>query len=87
MKPNRDKEKKSTKPIEEKTFTFEEYDRAKYIADKMMKESNGHSYEHILKTRCIFCHRSPNSKGKCGGWFQTFLRCMDLVLLNKEDYL
>lgn len=53
-------------------------------ADKMMKESNGHTYETVLKTRCIYCHRSPNQKGDCRAWFTRFLECLENVLLESN---
>jgi hypothetical protein len=65
-------------------LTLEELKRAEEIADKRMKESNGHSYVHMLKTRCQFCGRSPKQGGLCRAWFQTFLFQLDTVLLNKE---
>lgn len=42
-------------------------------ADEAMKRSNGHQFVHILKTRCEICGRSPRQKGRCVGWFKTFL--------------
>lgn len=65
-------------------LTLSEFKYAEELADKIMKETNGHSYVTILKTRCQFCGRSPRQKGKCGAWFQTFLFQLDRVLLNKE---
>ena len=86
LTPLGEKLQKPSKPST-RIFTFEEYDRAKYVADRLMKESNGHTYETILKTRCIYCRRSQNDKRRCGQWFQTFLYWLDFVLLNKEKYL
>jgi hypothetical protein len=54
-------------------LTFEEYCRAVIAANSRMKEKNGHSFIHILKTRCQYCGRSPRQKGRCSGWFQTFV--------------
>lgn len=54
-------------------------------ADEMMKKSNGHFFEKILKTRCVYCGRSPKVKTKCGSWFQTFLKHVQFVLLNPEE--
>lgn len=51
----------------------EVFDAACVRANTSMQEKNGHTYEHVLKTRCIWCHRSPSQPGKCSGWFQTFL--------------
>jgi hypothetical protein len=51
----------------------EQFDSACNKADAAMKEANGHVFEHMLKTRCIWCGRSPNVKGKCSGWFNSFL--------------
>lgn len=68
-------------------FTLEEFNKALPIADKMMKESNGHEFEICFKTRCIHCGRKPTIKTKCGGWFQTFINKLRFVLMNKEEYL
>lgn len=65
-------------------LTADEWMLAKLTADQRMKASNGHSFETILKTRCIYCHRSPKAKGRCGAWFQTFLRQLDMVMMNLE---
>jgi hypothetical protein len=54
-------------------------------ADELMKENKGHLFQTILKTRCINCGKSPKVKTKCGGWFQTYLHYLKLVLLNPED--
>jgi hypothetical protein len=56
-----------------KLITFEQYSEAAHKADASMKANNGHSFIHILKTRCQWCHRSPKARGRCSGWFQTFL--------------
>ena len=69
------------------SFTLEEWDKMLKIADEMMKASNGHEFETILKTRCIHCRRSPKVKTRCGGWFMTFIHKLELVMLNKESYL
>lgn len=60
----------------EHRMTFEEFSEAAIRADAAMHESNGHSFFHILKTRCEHCGRSPKARGRCGGWFQTFLACL-----------
>jgi hypothetical protein len=57
------------------------YDRA----DTRMKQTNGHSYITILKTRCQYCGRSPKQKGQCSGWFQTFLDCLACVLRERTS--
>jgi hypothetical protein len=49
-------------------------------ADRMMKETEGHSYITILKTRCQSCGRSPKQKGVCRAWFTRFLACLALIL-------
>ncbi len=64
------------------SITWEQWEAAKVEADKRMKESNGHYYEHILKTRCVYCRRSPRDTRRCGAWFQTFIVQLDNVLLN-----
>lgn len=51
----------------------EAYDLCCKRADERMKAKDGHSFETILKTRCIYCGRSPKAKGKCRGWFMTFI--------------
>lgn len=56
-----------------KRCSKEAFDAACIRADAAMKQSNGHQFETILKTRCIWCRRSPASKGRCGSWFRTFL--------------
>lgn len=57
-------------------LSSEAYEEACKRADARMKSKNGHQFETILKTRCIHCGRSPKAKGKCGGWFQTFIECL-----------
>lgn len=56
-------------------------------ADRKMKETNGHSFETILKTRCLFCGRSPKQKGTCRAWFTRFIECLtdELLAPTKED--
>lgn len=56
-----------------KGLTFEEYGEAVLKADASMKADNGHSFVQILKCRCRWCHRSPKAKGRCRGWFNTFV--------------
>jgi hypothetical protein len=51
----------------------ESFDAACVCADVTVKENNGHQFETILKTRCIWCGRSPRARGLCRAWFQTFL--------------
>lgn len=41
-------------------------------ADFEMKQSNGHQFVQVLKTRCTHCGRSPRAKGKCPAWMHTF---------------
>jgi hypothetical protein len=60
----------------------EEWERIKLLADKVMKASNGHSFETILKTRCIYCKKSPKVKTKCRAWFSTFINELDFALFN-----
>lgn len=55
-------------------LTFEQFSEACRKADVAMKSKNGHSFVHILKIRCEWCGRSPQAKGRCRGWFQTFLK-------------
>lgn len=49
--------------------TFDKYLKE---ADDLMKQSNGHYFITILKTRCQYCGKSPKVKTRCGKWFQTF---------------
>lgn len=63
-------------------ITWEQWQDAKIEADKRMKASNGHYYEVMLKTRCVFCRKSPKDTRRCGAWFQTFIMQLDNVLLN-----
>ena len=65
-------------------LTFDEWGLLKLEADRRMKRNNGHSFVTILKTRCQFCGRSPNAKGRCRGWFQTFLWHLDVLMLNLD---
>lgn len=61
----------------------EAYDLCCKRADDRMKAKNGHTFEHSLKTRCIFCGRSPKAKGRCRGWFMTFI---NLLWYEMEDW-
>ena len=54
-------------------ITVAEWKAALAEADRLMKESNGHSYIHILKTRCQYCGRSPKQRGMCARWIDTFV--------------
>ena len=69
------------------TLTFEQWEKAKRLADERMKKSNGHSFVTILKTRCQFCGRSLRVTTRCGGWFQTFIFQLDTIMLNIEREL
>jgi len=71
----------------EYTFTLSEWDKASRLADKQMKETNGHTFETILKTRCIYCGRKPTVKTKCRYWFVTLHNRLLHILVNKEKYL
>jgi hypothetical protein len=66
------------------SFTLEEWDRAIKLADEHMKESNGHYFVHILKTRCQYCGKSEKVKTRCGGWFNTYMNRLIEVFLNNE---
>lgn len=69
-------------------ITREEYDDACKRADEKMKVNNGHSFITILKTRCQYCGRSPRAKGKCRGWFMTFINLLWYELadtMNKKE--
>jgi hypothetical protein len=54
----------------------ERFDAMCKRADQKMKAKNGHTFQTILKTRCIYCGRSPKAKGKCRGWFMTFINLL-----------
>lgn len=54
-------------------MSFAEYQDACRRADEAMKRNNGHVFVIILKTRCQWCGRSEKAKGRCSGWFGTFL--------------
>lgn len=69
------------------TFTLSEWDRILHRADALMKQSNGHSFMTILKTRCQYCGRSPRARGKCPAWPTTFTAQILFVLMNKEQEL
>lgn len=61
-------------------MTHQDYRAACERADAAMKQTNGHAYETILKTRCTNCGKSPKVTTKCGGWFMTFLNCLESEL-------
>lgn len=52
-------------------------------ADAEMKNSNGHSYVTILKTRCIYCNRSPRVKTRCGRWLDTMMDRLESTLRER----
>lgn len=68
------------------TFTLSEWDKASKLADERMKMNNGHSFQTILKTRCIYCGKSPHVKTKCRGWFMTLHNNLLHILMNKSNY-
>lgn len=68
----------------EAKYTIKQIEQAFKIGDKRMKESNGHRYIRILKTRCDYCGRSPRQKGRCPRWYQTLYTYAIEALLNKE---
>lgn len=57
-----------------KFMSYKDFELACNRADLAMKQNNGHQFVQILKTRCQVCGRSPKSKGRCRGWFASFLR-------------
>lgn len=65
-----------------KVLTHETYVAACQRADAKMKGKNGHTFQISLKTRCIYCHRSPKARGKCRGWFMTFIQLLEWELLQ-----
>lgn len=52
-------------------------------ADTRMKATDGHSYITVLKTRCQHCGRSPNQKGRCSGWFNSFIDNLTVVMIER----
>jgi len=66
-------------------ISLEILEQAIVKADELMKADNGHNFQHILKTKCIYCGRSPKVKTKCSYWFQTYLENLKFVLLNQEE--
>lgn len=66
----------------DKNLEFQKLEKALVEADKRIKESNGHSYVQILKTRCQFCGKSPKDKRRCSQWFQTFIYQLKNIYLN-----
>ena len=64
-------------------MSYLEYQEALREADQRMKANNGHEFVTIIKTRCQHCGRSRNAKGKCGGWFQTFVNQLGCVLQER----
>ena len=58
------------------TMTQAEWDELTVKVDEQMKAAQGHSFVTILKTRCQYCGRSPRAKGKCGGWFMTYMNIL-----------
>lgn len=69
------------------SFTLEEWDMALKRADEIMKQTNGHEYVQILKTRCQNCGRSPRQKGICKHWQISLINRLLFVLMNKETEL
>ena len=67
-----------------KKFTIKELEEAFKVGDKRMKESHGHRYIHMLKTRCDFCNRSPKQKGQCNYWYKTLYTFAIEELLKKD---
>lgn len=69
---------------QEIALTFDEWALVKLDADRRMKRNNGHVFITILKTRCQHCGRSPQAKGRCRAWFQTFVGHLDVLLMNLD---
>lgn len=66
---------------------IEQLDKYLAEADKRMKVQNGHSFVTILKTRCQYCGRSPDAKGRCRAWFQTFIDNYKAVLIENGELI
>ena len=66
-------------------ISLETLEKAIVKADELMKADNGHNFVTILKTRCIYCGKSPKVKTKCPYWFQTYLDKLRFVLFNEQD--
>ena len=55
------------------TISIKQWTDSEIEADRRMKETKGHTFIHILKTRCQYCGRSPaQARGNCRGWFHTY---------------
>jgi len=61
-------------------MTHQEYKQILKEIDLKVKETNGHNYITMLKTRCQNCGRSPKAKGKCGAWLNYFMSLFELKL-------
>jgi hypothetical protein len=66
-------------------LSFDEWALAKVTADRRMKATNGHYFVHMLKTRCELCGKSPKASTRCGGWFQSYLHHLDVILMNLDS--
>ncbi len=66
-------------------LTWDEWAKAKLLADRRMKQSNGHQFVYMLKTRCQHCGKSQKVKTRCGGWFATYLTHVDRIFLNLDQ--
>lgn len=64
-------------------MTSAELQSAYEEADRRMKASDGHQFMQILKVRCMHCGRSRSQKGRCKGWFMTFLGHLRHVLVER----
>ena len=67
-------------------MNIETFDKYLKEADDLMKESNGHYFVTILKTRCQYCGRSPKvATRRCALWFQTFtIRLKEVFIKHGE---
>lgn len=66
-----------------KELTRKAFRLALIEADFDMKQTNGHSFLTVLKTRCVYCRKSPKVKTKCGRWFDTFNDCLERRLIER----
>lgn len=55
-------------------MTEDEYEYAVAQAEQENKYKAGHTFilNTKMKTRCMFCGRSPRTRGRCKYWFQSF---------------
>lgn len=58
-------------------MTHKEYKELLAKIDKQVKETNGHNYLTILKTKCQNCGRTQKQKGMCPAWLNYFMNLLE----------